>query len=67
MKIFKTEENPSVATTMYGIAQQLSQLGKYQDALEQYQKVLGKRNLGAFKETLSRFKFLLTTCGCGKS
>ena len=44
MKIFKTEENPSVARTMYEIAKMFGNLGKYQDALEQYQKVLGKIN-----------------------
>ena len=41
MKIFKTEENPGVATTKYSIAQQYSNLGKYQDALDQFSQVLG--------------------------
>ncbi len=34
-------ENSSVATTLFNIAQQWSNLGEYQKALEQFERVLG--------------------------
>ena len=41
-KIYKTTEHPEVATTLANIAQQRSNLGDYQTAIEEFQKVLGK-------------------------
>ncbi len=41
-KIYKTTEHPDVATTLGNIAQQKSNLGDYQTAIEEFQKVLGK-------------------------
>jgi hypothetical protein len=42
-KIYKTKEHPQVATTLANIAEQRSNLGDYQGALEDFEKVLGKR------------------------
>ena len=41
-KIYKTTEHPHVATTLALIAEQWSNMGEYQKALEQFKKVLGK-------------------------
>ena len=40
--MFKTEDHPSIATTLYGIGQELSNLGRNQEALDKYERVLGK-------------------------
>jgi tetratricopeptide (TPR) repeat protein len=44
-KLYNTSDHPQVATAMYSIAQQLSNLGQYQKALEAFQEVLGKRRV----------------------
>ncbi len=43
IKIYKTVEHPSVATTLSIIAQQWSNMGDYQKALTQFEQVLGKK------------------------
>ena len=40
MNIFKTEENPSIVTTLNNIAVVWSQLGDHRRSLEEHQKVL---------------------------
>ena len=40
-KIYGTEEHPSIANTLYSIAQQYSNLGDYKKALEEFQRILG--------------------------
>ena len=42
-KIYKDTEHPSIATTFYSIAEQYSNLGQYEKALQAFQDVLGKR------------------------
>ncbi len=41
-KIYKTTEHPQVASTLFNIAQERSNLGDFQTAIEEFQKVLGK-------------------------
>ena len=41
-RIFKTDEHPNVAASLSCIADQYSNLGDYRNALEQYEKVLGR-------------------------
>ena len=43
MNIFKTEENPSIVTTLNNIAGAWSQLGDHRRSLEEHQKVLDLR------------------------
>jgi tetratricopeptide (TPR) repeat protein len=42
-KIYKTNEHPQVASTLYNIAQQRSNIGDYQRAIEEFEKVLGNQ------------------------
>ena len=42
-KIYKTNEHPEVAKILSSIAQNRSNLGEYQRAIEEFEKVLGKR------------------------
>jgi tetratricopeptide (TPR) repeat protein len=41
-KIYQDKEHPSIASTFYSIAQQYSNLGQYEKALQAFQDVLGK-------------------------
>lgn len=43
-KIYNTSEHPQIATTLAQIAEQWSNLGEYQKALKQFERVLGKNN-----------------------
>ncbi len=43
-KIYKTEEHPEVATTLALIAEQWRDMGDYQKALEQFERVLRKKS-----------------------
>jgi hypothetical protein len=45
-EIYKTTDHPEVATTLSKIAQEWSNMGDYQNALTQYERVLGKKNIG---------------------
>ena len=42
MKLFKTEEHASIATTLSNMASIYNSLGQIDKALEMYQKVLSK-------------------------
>ena len=41
-KFYKTTDHPDVATTLGNIAAQWSNMGLYEKALQQFEKVLGK-------------------------
>ena len=43
MRIFRTEEHPEVIHSLGQIANQYANMGKYQQALEEFQKVLGMK------------------------
>lgn len=47
------EENDKVATTMHEIARMFGYLGKYKDALKQFQKVFGNFSQTTFFSNLN--------------